>query len=63
MAKRLKASELVAILQQRIKEFGDLEIIVSTQDGGAYGLYGADEVSLVVGKNKNGKLIEKLEIG
>ena len=59
----MKASELVALLQKRINEYGDLKIVVNTQDGGSYSLIGEDSVRLVTSYNSEGKEVHKLEIG
>lgn len=59
----LKASELVAILQKRIAEHGDLEITVDSHDGASYDLYGEDAVQLIVGHDREGKEVRWLEIG
>ena len=59
----MKASELVAALQKRIAQFGDLEISVSTQDGAAYSLLGIEDINVVTSFTKDGKRVEKLEIG
>ena len=61
--KAMKASELVAALQKRIEQYGDLEISVSTQDGAAYSLLGIEDISIVSGITKDGERIEKIEIG
>ena len=63
MKEKLKASQLVAILQKRIEEFGDLEISVNTQEGGSYSLYGAEDVSLLTWTAKDGTKVNTLEIG
>ena len=55
--KAMKASELVAALQKRIEQFGDLEISVSTQDGSAYSLLGIEDISVVSSIAKDGKLV------
>lgn len=61
--KRLKASELVAILQKKIAEHGDLEVTVDTQEGGSYSLYSEDCVHKVEWTRKDGSKISTLEIG
>lgn len=43
----LKASELIAILQEKIKEVGDLGVTVYTQDGLCYDLRSKDDVNIV----------------
>lgn len=63
MKQRMKASELVKILQKCIKEAGDLEISINTQDGGSYGLYREDSVGVVECNTKNGNTIRVIEIG
>lgn len=63
MKNRMKASELVKLLQKCIKEAGDLEISINTQDGGSYGLYGEDSVGVVEYNTKNGNAIRVIEIG
>ena len=65
MKKRvMRASELVALLQKRISEYGDLEIFVNTQEGSAYQLYGEDSVMLQIGRRQSdGAEISWLEIG
>ena len=60
---KITASQLVAILQKRIEEFGDLVVSVNTQDGGSYYLYGPEDVSLVTWTDKsNGTQVSTLEI-
>jgi len=61
--KAMKASELVAALQKRIEQFGDLEILVSTQDGASYMLYGIEDISVITSFSKTGQCIERFEIG
>ena len=61
--KRLKASELIAILQKNIAEHGDLEITVDTQEGSSYNLYSEDCVHKVEWTRKDGSKIYTLEIG
>lgn len=61
--KAMKASDLVAALQKRIEQFGDLEITVNTQDGAAYRLFGIEDITVVTYTTKDGKHIDKLEIG
>ena len=63
MKNRMKASELVKLLQKCIKEAGDLEISINTQDGGSYGLYSEDSVGVVEYNTKNGNAIHVIEIG
>ena len=63
MKQRMKASELVKLLQKCIKEAGDLEISINTQDGGSYGLYSEDSVGVVEYNTKNGNAIRVIEIG
>ena len=58
----IKASELIAILQKRIEESGDLEITVNTQEGAGYGLYGEGDVNIVDVMTKNG-VVQMIEIG
>jgi len=58
----MKASELVALLQKRIVEYGDLKIVVNTQDGGLYSLIGEDSVRLVTSYNRERKEVRMLEI-
>ena len=59
----IKASELVKILEQKIKQYGDLKIIVNTQDGGSYNLYGEDDVSVTDSYAADGTCYQSLEIG
>ena len=61
--KAMKASDLVAALQKRIEQFGDLEISVNTQDGAAYSLFGIEDIHVVTSFTKDGKCVENLEIG
>lgn len=62
--KSLKASELVAILQKKIVEHGDLEITVNTQEGGFYRLFSEDCVQKIEWTNtKDGTKTATLEIG
>ena len=63
MKQRMKASELVKLLQKCIKEAGDLEISINTQDGGSYGLYSEDSVGVVECNTKNGNAVRVIEIG
>ena len=60
---RLKASELVAILQKKIAEVGDLEISVNTQDGGSYSLYSEEDVNIVPWTTAVGSTVKTIEIG
>ena len=59
----LKASDLVRILQKKIKESGDLEINVNTQDGGGYGLYSEDDVKVIDAVTSDGSEVKLIEIG
>lgn len=61
--KVLKASELVAILQKKIAEEGDLEITVNTQDGTSYDLYSADDVHVITWTRPDGSKTKTIEIG
>ena len=61
--KRLKASELIALLQKKIAEHGDLEITVNTQEGSSYSLYDEDCVEKIEWTRKDGSKIATLEIG
>lgn len=62
--KAMKASELIEVLEQRIAEFGDLEISVNTQEGGTYSLYGKDDVGVTTWTNtKTGEKHNTIEIG
>lgn len=63
MKNRMKASELVELLQKCIKEAGDLEISINTQDGGSYGLYSEDSVGVVEYNTKNSNVVRVIEIG
>ena len=65
----LKASELIAALQEAIKKYGDLELIVNTRDGSCYDLckgkdlYGREIVHPMAFHDKNGTVENYLEIG
>ena len=61
--KPLKASELVAVLQKRIEEFGDLEILVNTKHGAMYGLFSEDEVICTPTAYVDGSRSKALQIG
>ena len=62
--KSLKASELVAILQKKIAEHGDLEITVNTKNNGFYRLFNKDCVHKIEWTNtKDGTKSTTLEIG
>ena len=62
--KSLKASELVAILQNKIAENGDLEITVNTKNGGFYRLFNKDCVQKIEWTNTtDGTKTATLEIG
>ena len=61
--KAMKASELVAALQKRIEQYGDLEISINTQDGGSYSLYGLEDIRPMSGTAEDGQPGEWLEIG
>lgn len=63
MKNRLTASEVIKILQKKIKEHGDLEIVVNTQDGGCYGLYDEDDIHHEVWTNRDGDEFHKISIG
>lgn len=58
----LKASQLIEILEKRIKESGDLEISVSTQDGGTYFLYDESDVVCIEWTKPDGTISKTLEI-
>jgi len=59
----LKASELIAILQKKIAENGDLEISVNTQDGASYDLHSEDDINIVEWTRKDGSKVKTIEIG
>ena len=59
----LKASELIAILQKKIAENGDLEISVNTQDGASYDLHSEDDINIVEWTHKDGSKVKTIEIG
>ena len=58
----MKASELIAILQKRIAENGDLEITINTQDGGSYDLRYEDDISIIERTCKDGSKVKMFEI-
>ena len=61
--KRLKASELVAILQKKIAKYGDLAITIKTEDG-SYSLPSEDYVvEKKVWTGRDGSKIATLDIG
>ena len=60
---RLTASQLVEILRKKIREHGDLEVSVNTQDGGSYSLYGEDSVNVVTRDYSDGSQVQTIEIG
>ena len=62
-AKVMKASELIAILQKKVAENGDLEISVNTQDGASYNLYSEDDINIVEWTRKDGSKVKTIEIG
>ncbi len=59
----LKASELIAILQKKVAENGDLEISVNTQDGASYDLHFEDDINIVEWTRKDGSKVKTIEIG
>lgn len=59
----LKASELVAILQKKIAEVGDLEITVNTQEGASYSLYSEEDVNVIPWTMPDGSVNKTIEIG
>ena len=59
----LKASELIAILQKKVAENGDLEISVNTQDGASYDLHSEDDINIVEWTRKDGSKVKTIEIG
>ena len=59
----LKASELIAILQKKIAENGDLEISINTQDGASYDLHSEDDINIVEWSCKEGTTYKTIEIG
>ena len=65
MKKKLKASRLIAILQSKIKKFGDLDISINTQDSSSYFLYDNSScVNKIEWHDRNNAIIyETLEIG
>lgn len=61
---KLKASELVALLQKKIKDHGDLIVTVNTQEGSSYTLYQSDDVvNVITWHAKDGSINKTLEIG
>jgi len=59
----MKASELVAAIQKRIAEEGDLEVSVNSQEGASYSLYGEDDVRAVEWTMPDGSKAKTIEIG
>lgn len=59
----LRASELVAILQKKIAEVGDLEITVNTQEGASYSLYSEEDVNVIPWTMPDGSVNKTIEIG
>ena len=59
----LKASELVAILQKKIAEVGDVEITVNTQEGASYSLYAEEDVNVIPWTMPDGTIHKTIEIG
>lgn len=59
----MKASELIAILQKKVAENGDLEISVNTQDGASYDLHSEDDINVVEWTRKDGSKVKTIEIG
>lgn len=59
----LRASELVAILQKKIAEVGDLEISVNTQEGASYSLYSEEDVNVIPWTMPDGSVNKTMEIG
>ena len=62
-AKVMKASELIAILQKKVAENGDLEISVNTQDGASYDLHSEDDINIVEWTRKDSSKMKTIEIG
>ena len=62
--KPLTAIQLIEILRDRVKEYGDLPVTVNTQDGGTYSLYDGCDVSLVTWTNpKTKETHQTIDIG
>lgn len=59
----LKASELIAILQKKIAEVGDVEITVNTQEGASYHLYSEEDINIIPWTTPNGTVRKTIEIG
>ncbi len=59
----LRASELVAILQKKIAEVGDLEITVNTQEGASYSLYSEEDVNVIPWTMPDGSVRKTIEVG
>lgn len=59
----LRASELVAILQKKIAEVGDLEISVNTQEGASYSLYSEEDVNVIPWTMPDGSVNKTIEVG
>lgn len=59
----LKASELIAILQKKIAEVGDVEIMVNTQEGASYSLYSEEDINVIPWTKPDGTIYKTIEIG
>ena len=59
----LKASELIALLQKKIAEVGDIEITVNTQEGASYSLYSEEDVNVIPWTRPDGSIHKTIEIG
>lgn len=62
--KPLTASQLIEILRDRVKEYGDLPVTVNTQEGGTYSLYDGWDVSVATWTNtKTQETHQTIDIG
>jgi hypothetical protein len=63
MGEYMTVSKLIEILSKLKEKEGDLTVLVNTQDGGSYGLYSEDDISVVTWFDNDGSKIDVIEIG
>lgn len=61
--KPMTIDDLVEVLKRRRDEHGNLKILVDTQDGGSYSLYGEDAADVVESMTPAGDMTKSLQIG
>lgn len=61
--KPMTIDDLVEVLKRRREKYGNLKVLVDTQDGGSYSLYGEDAVDVVESVTPAGDMTKSLQIG